>query len=218
MSLTRSALVVLAGIGLVILFAGALPAAEQGAPLPARGEADEPSGVGAPLLPGPPAGRGPQGAGGPRRYRQGPPNAPVMGPGRMPGPPGAVDRRGPRGPLHPPGPPRWPYNDWDVLQKMDPQMYKLLREDYVLERQTREFAIQYRRASAEQRAEIKKQLGELVDKHFEVRQERRRLELKRLEEELERLREAIEARNDTRDELVRQRVAEILGDEGGLEF
>jgi hypothetical protein len=217
MSLTRSALVVLAGMGLVILLAGTLPA-EQGAPPPAGEEIAEPPDVGAPLPPGPPAGRGPQRAGGPRRYRQGLPNGPAIGPGHMPGPPGAMDRRGPRGPLHPPGPPRWPYNNWDVLQKSDPEMYKLLRDDYEMERQTRELAIQYRRASAEQRAEIKQQLGELVDKHFEVRQQRRRLELKRLEEELERLREAIEARNEARDDLVRQRVAEILGDQGGLEF
>ena len=216
MSLTRSALTALAAIGLVILFDGTpLAGAEPPAP---TGDVDEPSESGAPVPPGPLPARGPQRAGGPRRYRQGPPNAPVMGPGRMPGPPGAMDRRGPRGPLHPPGPPRWPYSNWDVLQKRDPQMYKLLREDYELERQARELAIQYRRASGEQRAEIKEQLGELVDKHFEVRQQRRRLELKRLEEELERLREAIEARNEARDDLVRQRVAEILGDQGGLEF
>ena len=66
--------------------------------------------------------------------------------------------------------------------------------------------------------DLKEQLGELVNKHFEVRQQRRQLELKRLEEELERLRDAIESRNEARDELVRQRVVEILGEEAGLEF
>ena len=136
----------------------------------------------------------------------------------MPGPPGAMERRGPRGPFHPPGPPRWPYKSWDVLEKGDPEMYKLLRSDFELERQTRELAIQFRRATADRRTEIKEQLGELVGKHFEVRQQRRRLEVKQLQEELERLRDAIQQRDDTRDELVRQRLAEILGEEGGLEF
>ena len=217
MSLTRSALVVLAGMGLVIVLAGTLSAAE-GAPPPAKEEREGPPEAGAPLAPRPPAGRGPQRLGGPRGYRQGPPNGPALGPGRMPGPPGAMDRRGPRRPLHPPGPPRWPYDNWDVLQKGDPQMYKLLRDDYELERQTRELALQFRRASAERRAEIKEQLDELVNKHFEVRQQRRRLELKRLEEELKRLRDAIESRDEARDELVRQRVAEVLGEEAGIEF
>ena len=92
-------------------------------------------------------------------------------------------------------------------------MYKLLREDYDMERRTRELAIQYRRASAERRAQIREQLEDLVDSHFQVRQERRLLELKRLEEELKRLREAITRRDEARETLVGERVSELLGEE-----
>ena len=91
-------------------------------------------------------------------------------------------------------------------------------EDYALDRQERELAMQYRRAPAGQRAAIKERLDELVDKHFEVRQERRLLELKRLEEELNRLREAIDRRNEARKELVGKRISELVGEENELDF
>ena len=92
-------------------------------------------------------------------------------------------------------------------------MYPLLKEDYDLERQTGEVAIQYRRAPREQRPAIKERLQELVNKHFDVRQQRHRLELKRLEEELQRLRDAIDRRNEARQALVGKRVSQLLGEE-----
>jgi hypothetical protein len=111
-----------------------------------------------------------------------------------------------------------------MLERTDPEMYALLKQDYELERRTRELAIQYRRASGGapsagwSRSEIRKHLGELVDEHFQVRQERRRLELKRLEEELKRLREAIQSRDESRETLVGERVTELLGEEDDLDF
>ena len=111
------------------------------------------------------------------------------------------------------GPPRWPHHDWDDMQKNDPEMHELLKADQDLEREAREMAIQYRRAPKPQREEIKERIGKLVNKHFEVRQERRELELKRLEEELDRLRGAIERRNEARDQLVGQRLSQLLGED-----
>jgi hypothetical protein len=89
-------------------------------------------------------------------------------------------------------------------------MYELLRLDYDLERWTRALAVQFRRAPAEQRPTVKERLEQVVNKHFDVRQQRRRLELKRLEEELQRLREAIERRDDGRKEIVAGRISELL--------
>ena len=91
-------------------------------------------------------------------------------------------------------------------------MYKLLKEDRGLERWTREVAIQYQRAPNKQKEVIRAELDGLVNKHFEVRQQRRLLELKRLEEELKRLRDAIDQRNEAREELVGKRVSELLGE------
>ena len=75
------------------------------------------------------------------------------------------------------------------MKDRDPEMYKVLKEDRDLEHRTRELAMQYRRASSDERTKIKQQLEETVNKHFDVRQQRRTLELKRLEGELQRLRE-----------------------------
>lgn len=96
-------------------------------------------------------------------------------------------------------------------------MYKLLKKDNDLERQTRELAIQYRRAPADQRDVLKKQLEELVEEHFGVRQQRRQLELKRLEQELDRLRTALQRRNEARQQIVKQRTGQLLG-ENDLDF
>ena len=116
------------------------------------------------------------------------------------------------------GPPRWPHDDWGSMEKNDPEMYQLLKSDMDLDRQARELAMQYARAPKDQREKIKKQVEELVDKHFEVRQQRRSLELKRLEDELKRLREAMERRETARKELVGKRVTGLLGPDDDVGF
>jgi hypothetical protein len=98
------------------------------------------------------------------------------------------------------------------MSKNDTEMYKLLTEDWDLERQSREKAIQYRNASQTERDKIRSQVNALVNKQFDVRQQRRTLELKRLDEELKRLRELADRREKTRKELIEKRVKELLGD------
>ena len=139
--------------------------------------------------------------------------------GRPGGPPPADHAAGPfdQGPGHfPPGPPH--FGDIESLKKIDPEMYKVLKEDQDLEHQTRELVMQYRRAPSDQRDKLKAQVEELVNKHFEVRQQRRSLELKRLEGELQRLREAIDRRSKARKEIVEKRVSELIGREDELRF
>ncbi len=96
-------------------------------------------------------------------------------------------------------------------------MFKRLEADRELERETRELAMQFRMAPSDERDTIRKRVDELVNKHFEVRQERRELELKRLEKELDRLSDAIKQRNESRDALVKKRISQILG-EDDLDF
>ncbi len=105
-----------------------------------------------------------------------------------------------------------------ALEKSDPEMYKLVKADMDLERQTRELAMQYRQAPTDERAKLKAQVTELVGKHFDVRQQRRALELKRLEAELQRLREASDRRQKAREKLVGQRVDDLLGHEDEERF
>jgi len=90
-------------------------------------------------------------------------------------------------------------------------MAKLLQEDIDLDRQSRDLVLQYRKASSQERDKIKALVVETVNKHFDVRQQRRALELKRLEEELQRLRESVEHRAKARKELVEKRVSDLLG-------
>jgi hypothetical protein len=116
------------------------------------------------------------------------------------------------------GPPRWPHQDWRSIEKNDPEMFTLLRQDMDMERQTRELAMQYRQATKDDREKVKQQIEELVGKHFDVRQQRRALELKRLEQELGRLRETMERRSKARKEIVERRVSELTGQGDDMGF
>jgi DNA anti-recombination protein RmuC len=104
------------------------------------------------------------------------------------------------------------------LEKTDPEMYKLLKAEADLDRQTTALAAKYRQMPAAGRDEIKKELEKLVNKHFDARQNRRQLEIKRLEEGLQRLRDAIAERNKARNEVVNKRVKELLGQADDLGF
>ena len=141
-----------------------------------------------------------------------PPDGPD-GPGPARGKPprdGDLDR--------PPSPPHWPHGDAESLRSGDPEMFKLIQADMELDRQSRDLAAQYQKASAEERGKLKGLVEQAVNKHFEVRQERRALELKRLEEELKRLHEAIERRAKARKEIVAKRLAELLGQADDMHF
>jgi hypothetical protein len=140
----------------------------------------------------------------PPRDSRGPNAPPPLGP-RPDGPP--LQR-----------PPRGPYEDWNALERHDPEMFKLQKQDMELDRQTRDQAEQYRHASKDERVKIKQQVQELVNKHFDVRQQRRALELKRLEDEIKQLREEVERREKGRKDLVEKRLSELLGHDDEMRF
>ena len=110
---------------------------------------------------------------------------------RRPG--SAVDPRGMgRGQSLAPGrAPGMAPRELDRLEQDDPQMHKLLVEDIRLEQASLDLARQFRAAKPADREKLRAALEVEVNKHFEVRQQRRELQLRRMEEELKRLREAI---------------------------
>ena len=119
--------------------------------------------------------------------------------------------------LPPPPPPTGPFQDWGQMEKLDPELFKLLKQDAELERTTRQLTMQYRQTVDEQsKAEIGAQLAETVAKHFDVRQKRRALELDRLEKELNRMKALFEKRNQSRDKIIEQRLKELKGEEESL--
>jgi hypothetical protein len=150
------------------------------------------------------------------------PYGPYGGPGAYPGMPGP-----PGMPTMPPGgQPNWQpgfpgiYDNrrFEELKQYDPEMYELEKSDADLERQTHELSQRLRSTPRDQREALEKQIAEVVEKHFDVRQSRRQLQLKRLQEELEQLRTAIDRRNQIRTEIVQRRVAELTGKTSELDF
>lgn len=71
-------------------------------------------------------------------------------------------------------------------------MYPLVKDDVELERKSFELSEQIRRTSkTEEKERLKNELINVVENHFNVRQERREMELKRLEEQIDRMRESL---------------------------
>jgi hypothetical protein len=141
-------------------------------------------------------------------------------PAPPPGPEGP-DANGPQ-PFHGPDgarpQPFGPPMDFEAIKTRDPELYKAMQEDRDLERQTRDQADQYRRASKEDQAKIKDKLAEIVTKHFAVRQQLRTLEVKRLEQQVKELRDRIDQREKNRKEIVGKRIAELTGTDENEHF
>jgi len=175
------------------------PAGQSGGPR----RPGDPRGRGAQLPPldEPPGGRGPdeRGRGSGRR-----PMGPEMRGGLRGGPPG-------------PGMGPSPF-EMQRLEQDDPEMYQLLVEDNRLDREASALARRVREAKSTDREKLRAELAVVVNKHFDVRQQRRELSLKRMEEELKRLREAIESRSKGRDDVVQRRITELVGADKNLEF
>lgn len=97
-------------------------------------------------------------------------------------------------------------------------MYKLVVEDNRLDREAAALARRILAAKSPEREKLEGELAVVVNKHFDIRQQRRELSLARMEEELKRLREAIEERSKAREDIVHRRIAELIGSDSRLEF
>lgn len=135
---------------------------------------------------------------------------------------GPEDERGPRRdgarPLfdrHPDEdrPMRGRKGDLEQLRQRDPKMAELIQQDMELERASMKLAEQFRRAGPDRQEEVRRELAEVVQKHFEVRQQRRELEIVRLAEQLERLQVSLKRRAENKETVIKQRVAQLLGED-----
>lgn len=108
------------------------------------------------------------------------------------------------------------------LKKTDPEMYELRVEDVRLTLESRRVAERYttaRREDDRQRMrDLEDGLEGLLEEHFEVRQQLHELELQRLEQRIETLRDQIEAREDDRDDVIEQRLGELIGTDDGARW
>ncbi|OHB66768.1 MAG: hypothetical protein A2V70_13100 [Planctomycetes bacterium RBG_13_63_9] len=105
------------------------------------------------------------------------------------------------------------------LREADPELAKLLEEDSSAERLAAQLAEQYRSEKDEtKRAELKTKLEQLVNGHFDLRQQRRQREVAQLEKQLNRIRSAIENRTQAKDLIIQRHLAKLLGEEDDLAF
>ena len=100
----------------------------------------------------------------------------------------------------------------------DPEMAAINRSEYDLNQLTQDLAAKLRSAKKEDREKIKTEITEAVTKHFDVRQKRRELQIKRMEDELKKLREAMTKRSESKDQIIKRRLAELVGNEDDLGF
>jgi len=106
-----------------------------------------------------------------------------------------------------------------MMRSEDPEMAKLDQADMELETATNQLAEQYRHPSSEEdKKKLREGLTDVVEKHFQVRQERRQLELKRLEKQLDHLRGVIEKRTAGKDAIIKGRMTQLLGEQDDLSF
>jgi hypothetical protein len=96
------------------------------------------------------------------------------------------------------------------MEKSDPEMSKLIKAEFDLNRRTEELARKYAEAAKDEHAKLKEDLSKLVTEQFQTRQQRRKLELTRFEEELKRLREATDRREKNKQQIIEKRVSELL--------
>lgn len=100
----------------------------------------------------------------------------------------------------------------------DPEMEALNRSDFDLDQQTRDLSEELRTAKGGDREKIEAEISEVITRHFDVRQERRELQIQRMEDELKKLREAMTKRNESRNQIIKRRLAELIGNEDDLGF
>ena len=105
------------------------------------------------------------------------------------------------------------------LREADPELAKLLEEDSSAERLGAPLSHDAPSEKDEtKRAELKTKLEQLVNGHFDLRQQRRQREVAQLEKQLNRIRSAIENRTQAKDLIIQRHLAKLLGEEDDLAF
>lgn len=101
------------------------------------------------------------------------------------------------------------------LKAADPTMYELKVQDIKLETRSRILAMRYRRTPTE---ESKKELLDVLNKHFELRQKVREHELHRLKSMIGQLETQIEQRTNNREKIINKQLDEITSNPGSRKW
>jgi hypothetical protein len=102
---------------------------------------------------------------------------------------------------------------WAVEANSNPRQ----QADHERGQQTRKLLSEYTETQDEkERAKVLDELTKVVSEHFDIRQEIREQELKNLEEQVKKLRELHQRRAKEKDQIIRDRVRQLLRDVDGL--
>lgn len=105
------------------------------------------------------------------------------------------------------------------LKETDPEQYERVSEERNLESKSNQLASQYKNTTDENEKEkIKTELEDLLYRLFDYRQINRIAEIERLEERLGQLKQDNQNRLDNKDQIVNNRLNEMLGETSGLEW
>jgi hypothetical protein len=103
------------------------------------------------------------------------------------------------------------------LVDADPAARKLFAEESSLARSADELVRQLAAAKSDpDRDKIKVKLGEVLEKQFDVRQQRHNMEIAALEAQLKRLQEMVQKRQDGRRDIVAKRLDQLAREAQGL--
>lgn len=108
------------------------------------------------------------------------------------------------------------------LKERNPEMYELRIADITLTRQSEQLVRQMREAKKadDEKAfdDHRDALEDVIEEHFDVRQEIREIELEWLRERLERMEEEVDDRARDKRDLIEQRLLELAGGENGAKW
>ncbi|MFO7890626.1 MAG: hypothetical protein R6V04_09835 [bacterium] len=100
----------------------------------------------------------------------------------------------------------------DKLKERDPKQYEAMKEMKELEIQTKKLVDQYKNTGSESEKEkLKNQISELLNKIFDIRQQNRQKEIERLEKRLAEAKENNKKRLQNKDEIIAERLEDLLG-------
>lgn len=92
------------------------------------------------------------------------------------------------------------------------------KQDVALDQESKELSAQVRGVQGPERDKLRSKLEELATRHFELRQQLRLKEIDALAQRVEQLRAAHGKRNEQKSQIIKRRIAELLGEDGDLDW
>lgn len=103
--------------------------------------------------------------------------------------------------------------------KKYPEFRQIVEKELALEAQSRDLMKKFKtEKNAGKKAELEKQLRDVVSQHFDARQARRLFELKIFEDRIQVLRKQTEDRNALKERIVDKRMMDLIGSDEDLRF